>query len=64
MENQEEQIFTNVKSINYWVFDLDNTIYRSNTNLFLQVEKKIGKGSVFFKIRWSSFGNDTLSFRL
>ncbi|MAR79544.1 MAG: pyrimidine 5'-nucleotidase [Rhodospirillaceae bacterium] len=42
MENQEEQIFTNVKSINYWVFDLDNTIYRSNTNLFLQVEKKIG----------------------
>ena len=36
------KLYKNIKSITYWVFDLDNTIYRSNTNLFLQVEKKIG----------------------
>ena len=30
------------KNINTWIFDLDNTLYKSNTNLFSQIEKKIG----------------------
>ena len=31
------------KKINYWLFDLDNTLYSGNTKVFEQVDKKMSK---------------------
>ena len=31
------------KSIKYWIFDLDNTLYSGKTRVFEQVEKKMSK---------------------
>ena len=38
----EKKYLNYAKGTIYWIFDLDNTIYDSSTNLFMQVEKKIG----------------------
>lgn len=32
-----------LKSIKYWIFDLDNTLYSGNTRVFEQVDKKMSK---------------------
>ena len=31
------------KSIEYWIFDLDNTLYSGKTKVFEQVDKKMSK---------------------
>ena len=31
-----------IENINYWIFDLDNTLYSDETKLFDQIEQKIG----------------------
>ena len=31
------------KSIKYWIFDLDNTLYSGKTKVFEQVDKKMSK---------------------
>jgi len=32
-----------LKSIKYWIFDLDNTLYSGKTRVFEQVDKKMSK---------------------
>ncbi|MBL4801668.1 MAG: pyrimidine 5'-nucleotidase [Emcibacter sp.] len=32
-----------VESIDYWIFDLDNTLYPAENNLFAQVDKRMGE---------------------
>ena len=32
-----------LKSIKYWIFDLDNTLYSGKTKVFEQVDKKMSK---------------------
>ena len=34
---------TSLKSIKYWIFDLDNTLYSGKTKVFEQVDKKMSK---------------------
>ena len=34
---------TELKNIQYWIFDLDNTLYSGDTKVFGQVDKKISK---------------------
>ena len=31
------------QKLSYWIFDLDNTLYSSDTNLFIQIKKNIVK---------------------
>ncbi len=37
-----KNLINKINKINFWIFDLDNTIYRSDLNLFPQVQKRIG----------------------
>ena len=32
-----------LKSIKYWIFDLDNTLYSGKTKVFDQIDKKMSK---------------------
>ena len=34
---------TELKNIQYWIFDLDNTLYSGDTKVFGQVDKKMSK---------------------
>ena len=31
----------NLKNIKFWIFDLDNTLYSSTTNIFSKIDKKM-----------------------
>ncbi|PPR79965.1 MAG: hypothetical protein CFH01_00071 [Alphaproteobacteria bacterium MarineAlpha2_Bin1] len=39
----KKQLIKKINNVNFWIFDLDNTIYNSNLKLFPQVQKRIGK---------------------